>query len=69
MDPVYTYLSHLAIDEDRAELGRLLYVGLHARAETAAPDRGARCQDPMTKDVSRGRFRPRQRRSRACGRL
>ncbi len=27
MDPVYTYLSYLAIDEDRAELGRLLYVG------------------------------------------
>ena len=27
MDPVYTYLSYLAVDEDRAELGRLLYVG------------------------------------------
>jgi hypothetical protein len=27
MDPVYTYLSYLAVYEDRAELGRLLYVG------------------------------------------
>ena len=27
VDPMYTYLAYLAIDEDRAELGRLLYVG------------------------------------------
>ncbi|MEO8674450.1 MAG: UvrD-helicase domain-containing protein [Casimicrobiaceae bacterium] len=26
-DPVYAYLNYLAMDEDRAELGRLLYVG------------------------------------------
>ena len=33
MDPVYSYLAYLATDEDRAELGRLLYVGC-TRART-----------------------------------
>ena len=66
-DPVYAYLRRLAIDEDRAELARLLYVGCTRARTTTASDRriGAVAND--RRRHARGSRRAPRLRSRACG--